>query len=67
MIFYLQRLTFNIKSDLIIVSEIVSILIEEQWIQEKPSEIKVRGRQPIPLDINKEKKCKGLHLILNQI
>lgn len=38
------------------VSEIVSILIEEQWIEEKPSEIKVRGRQPIPLDINKEKK-----------
>ncbi|MEY9141323.1 ROK family transcriptional regulator [Mammaliicoccus lentus] len=38
------------------VSEIVSILIEEHWIQEKPSEIKVRGRQPIPLDINKEKK-----------
>lgn len=38
------------------VSEIVSILIEEQWIEEKSSEIKVRGRQPIPLDINKEKK-----------
>lgn len=38
------------------VSEIVSILIEEHWIEEKSSEIKVRGRQPIPLDINKEKK-----------
>lgn len=38
------------------VSEIVSILIEEQWIEEKSSEVKVRGRQPIPLDINKEKK-----------
>ncbi|MEB6096376.1 ROK family protein [Mammaliicoccus sciuri] len=38
------------------VSEIVSILIDEQWIEEKAMERKVRGRQPIPLDINKEKK-----------
>nr|WP_263313917.1 ROK family protein [Mammaliicoccus sp. Marseille-Q6498] len=38
------------------VSEIVSILIEEEWIEERKPETKVRGRQPIPLDINKEKK-----------
>ncbi|GGI39009.1 ROK family transcriptional regulator [Mammaliicoccus stepanovicii] len=38
------------------VSEIVSILIEEEWINEKVPKVKVRGRQPIPLEINKHKK-----------
>lgn len=38
------------------VSEIVTLLIDEQWIEEKPSNLKVRGRQPIPLDITSDKK-----------
>ncbi|WP_323702953.1 ROK family transcriptional regulator [Mammaliicoccus sp. Dog046] len=38
------------------VSEIVTLLIDERWIEEKPTNMKVRGRQPIPLDINREQK-----------
>lgn len=38
------------------VSEIINDLLNEEWIEELAPENKGRGRQPIPLDINRYKK-----------